>query len=206
MAPPYCSGGNSADDTGISAPPNSQALRRLPVRRAVRVAEQLEPCLLLRFGRHRELAERFRVDVALAVGVQNRIDQLRDRKPPLDEQFGHAELAGDVGDAAPLRREGGEGFVLVDLIHRQARDVLGKRGLDRHGVIAGSSTAHGTGSALPVSCASAWQASRRRCRDHFEAVAVRPHQQGLDDAKAADAGDQVVDILAAVLAHVERRV
>ena len=128
---------------------------------------------MLRFGRHRELAERFRVDVALAVGVQDRIDQLRDRKPPLDEQFGHAELAGDVGDAAPLRRESGEGFVLVDLVHGQARDVLGKRGLDRHGVIAGFKDRARDGIGL-AGFLRERLAGRRRC----PAITSKPSQLG----------------------------
>ena len=136
------------------------------------------------------------VDVALAVGVQDRIDQLRDRKPPFHQQFGHAELAGDVGDAAPLRREGGEGFVLVDLVHGQARDVLGKGCLDRHGVIAGFKDGARDGIGLAGFLRERLAGQQAALpRDHFKAVAVRPHQQGLDDAKAADAGDQVVDIL-----------
>ena len=60
---------------------------------------QLQPLFLLRRRRHREQLDRARIDLSLAIGVEDRRDQSGDRKAAFHEEFGDTELARDVRDA-----------------------------------------------------------------------------------------------------------
>ena len=131
--------------------------------------------------------------------------QAGDGQAALDDLLGDAEVRGDVGLAQALPAQRREGLVLLQVVHRQALDVLGQRRLDGRGIVVGlqqhARQLVDVRRAVGVELLGGKVAPPPG--DDLVAVAVAAHQQRLDDAERGDRGGEAVDLLGAVAAHVE---
>lgn len=94
----------------------------------------------------------------------------------------------DVGHRHAFRDERRKGLELVEFVHRQVGDVLGKRGLDRCRVVAvlHDDAGNGLGYAFPGKGQQRMVASLPG--ENFEALAIGPDKQGLNNAGPTDQG------------------
>ena len=168
--------------------------------------KQFQPCLLLGFGRHREMAQRLAVDLVGTVSVPNLGKQITEREALLDHDLGQAEGRRDVGDAAAFLNETGEGFVLGHFIGVTTGDVFDERSLNRRRVVALLHYRARNGRDL-----LAFRFDRfggevpPPSGDDLEAAGVAPNEKGLQDSALSNARQDVRNIgRFPAVPHVER--
>ena len=136
-------------------------------------------------------------------------DQAGQRQAAAHDGGRDAERVGNLVLGAALGEQRGEGGVLVELVHRQALDVLGQARLDGGRVVVrldhdAGHVVQRVGVGLGVVRDLLQRLEAALAADHLEAVRVPAHDQRLQQANRADRGGEAVDGLGAVLAHVQR--
>ena len=98
---------------------------------------QGQPRLLPFPGGERQQLQGLAVDVARPVQAADVGMQAGDGEAASDDLLGNAEVRGDIGLAQAFPAQRCERLVLLQVVHRQALDVLGQRGLQRRRIVAG---------------------------------------------------------------------
>src|SRR5690606_24900552 len=92
-------------------------LERLPERAiAGRIVEQRQPLLLLRLGRQRQVPDRRRIDLALAVEAPDAREEVAERERARDLQFGQPEGRRDLLRGPALADQPLEAFPASHLV------------------------------------------------------------------------------------------
>ena len=137
-------------DLGAAEQPRLELPRRR--RLLLGIGRQRQPCFLPFPGGQRQQVQGCGVDLASAIEAADVGIELGQRQAPSDDLLGKPKWR-RFRPRPGLCAQPGEGLVLVHLVHRQALDVLGQRGLDGGGVIVGGQ--HHAGQRIGLRCAAA---------------------------------------------------
>lgn len=97
----------------------------------------------------------------------------------------------------------GEGFELVDFIHRQAFGVFRQGYFNRSGIVALGHHKAWDRVDVAILCQNAARVQTVLPRDLFEPVKGFAHEQGLQDAKRTNAGHQIDAVFRPLFAYVQ---
>jgi hypothetical protein len=173
-----------------------QPLFQLPALRSrlCLVLEQGKPLLLLALGRHGEGLKAFAVDHLLPVGSPDAGQKVGNSESALHHDLGDGEGVGDFRNCPAFLEKPVEGLELVHFVHGKAGNILDERRLHRVGIVALLHDGTGQGFNLkPLLFQRLGGKIASAAGDDAEALAVGTHEQGLENAALADAGEDVIE-------------
>ena len=137
-------------------------------------------------------------DVAVAVGVLDGALERSERKSLFDVALALAERPRDVRDAASLFQELGEGLAFLKLVHAGARHILDQGCFEGVGVVVPDgdrARQQDLADCHPLFFGDlVCREVTPPARDDLKRLAVRPDQQGLQDAARADRRQDIGDV------------